>query len=152
KSARANRESAGLSYENARFQQELATTNQFFDVLAAGQLVKVREASVRVAEEQLKVSIARLRAGAAIRSDSLRSLVTLGTAQNNWVTAQSQLPTAEASLGRLVGAEGPVAAVDDSGFYRVVPGLDSAALRAEAVQRSPQLRAAETAAQSARAA
>jgi outer membrane protein TolC len=152
RSARANRESAGQSYENARFQQELATTNQFFDVLAASQLVRVREASVRRADEQLKVSIARLRAGAAIRSDSLRSLVTLGTAQNQLITAQSQLATAEANLGRLVGAEGSVTAVDDSAFYRLTPTLDTAALRVEAVQRSPQVRAAETAAQSARSA
>ena len=78
RSARANRESAVESFEDARFQQELTTTNQFFDALAAVQLVRVREASVRRADEQLKVAIARLRAGAAIRSDSLRSLVTLG--------------------------------------------------------------------------
>jgi outer membrane protein TolC len=153
RSARANRESAAQSYENARFQQELATTNQFFDVLAASQLVRVREASVRRADEQLKVSIARLRAGAAIRSDSLRSLVTLGTARNQLITAQSQLATAEANLGRLVGAEGSVSAIDDSTFYQVAAApLDSAALRAEAIQRSPQVRAAETAAQSARSA
>ena len=50
------------------------TTNQFFDALAARQLVGVREASVRRAEEQLKISITKLHAGSATRSDSLRSL------------------------------------------------------------------------------
>lgn len=143
RSARASREAASENLENARFAQELATTNQFFDVLATTQLVRVREASVRRADEQLKVSIARLRAGAAIRSDSLRSLVNLGTAQIQLLTAQSQLASGEANLGRLVGSEGPVSAVDDSAFYATHEALDTLALRAEALNRSPQVTAAE---------
>lgn len=151
RSARANRESAVESLEDARFQQGLQTTNQFFDVLAATQLVRVREASVRRADEQLKVSIARLRAGAAIRSDSLRSLVTLGNARVQLINAGTQLATGEANLGRLIGLDGPAAAVDDSGFYRVTETLDTTALRAEALARAPQVRTAEAAARAARA-
>ncbi len=143
RSARASREAASENLENARFVQELTTTNQFFDVLATTQLVRVREASVRRADEQLKVSIARLRAGAAIRSDSLRSLVNLGTAQIQLLTAQSQLASGEANLGRLVGNEGPVSAVDDSAFYMTHEVLDTVALRTEALNRSPQVVAAE---------
>lgn len=152
RAARANRESATETLDDARFQQQLTTTNQFFDVLAASQLVRVREASVRRAEEQLRASIARLRAGAAIRSDSLRSLVTLGNARVQLLNAQTQLATAEANLGRLVGADQPVAAVDDSAFYRIVTDLDSTGLRLEALNRSPQVRSAEAAARSSRAA
>jgi outer membrane protein TolC len=152
RAARANRESASESLDNARFQVTLITTNQFFDVLAAQQLVRVRDAGVRRAEEQLKVSIARLRAGAAIRSDSLRSLVTLGNARVQLVNAGTQLATAEANLGRLVGADSRVAALDDSSFYRVVTDVDPAALRIEATSRSPQVRAAEASARSAQAA
>lgn len=152
KSARANRESALESLDDARFQQQLVTTNQFFDVLAATQLVRVRETSVRRAEEQLRSSVARLRAGAAIRSDSLRSLVTLGNARVQLLNAQTQLATAEANLGRLVGADGAASAVDDSTFYRVIADLDSTGLRVEALNRSPQVRAAEAVARSADAA
>jgi len=151
-SAKANQLSASENLEDARFQQELGTTNAFFDVLAAVQLVRVREASVRRADEQLKVSIARLKAGAAIRSDSLRSLVTLGNAQVQLVQAQTQLATAEANLGRLVGSDQPVTAVDDSSYYKVLPEVDTAAIRVEAVNRSPQVRAAEASARSTRAA
>ncbi len=151
RSARANRESAVESLEDARFQQGLQTTNQFFDALAATQLVRVREASVRRADEQLKVSIARLRAGAAIRSDSLRSLVTLGNARVQLINAGTQLATAEANLGRLIGLEGPAAAVDDSALYRVTETLDTTALRAEALARAPQVRTADAAARAARA-
>ncbi len=151
RAAGANRESAIEGLEDARFQQQLTTTNQFFDVLAAVQLVRVRGASVRRADEQLKVSIARLRAGAAIRSDSLRSLVTLGNARIQLINAQTQLTSAEANLGRLVGTEGPMTAIDDSAFYRLGAPLDTVALRVEALNRSPQVRTAEAIERSARA-
>jgi outer membrane protein TolC len=152
RAARANQESASETLSDARFQQQLTTTNQFFDVLAATQLVRVREASVRRAEEQLRSSIARLRAGAAIRSDSLRSLVTLGNARVQLLNAQTQLATAEANLGRLVGSDQSVGAVDDSAFYRIVTDIDSSGLRLEALNRAPQVRSAEATARSARAA
>src|SRR4051812_7143652 len=68
--ARANVNAADASLINAQFQQALTTTNQFLDALAAAQLLRVRQASVRRAEEQLKTSIAKLRAGSATRSRS----------------------------------------------------------------------------------
>ena len=80
RAAKADQTAAEASLIDARFQQALATTNQFFNALAAGQLVKVRQASVRRAEEQLKVSVNKLQAGSATRSDTLRSRVTLGSA------------------------------------------------------------------------
>ena len=58
----------------------------------------VREASVRRAEEQLKVSVSKLHAGSATRSDSLRSLVTLGSARLDLIQSQTDLATAEANL------------------------------------------------------
>lgn len=61
--AKAGQAQADASLVDARFQQALTTTNQFFDALSAAQLVGVREASVRRAEEQLKVSVAKLHAG-----------------------------------------------------------------------------------------
>jgi outer membrane protein len=111
--ARAGEDEAGASLVDARFQQALTTTNQFFDALAAAQLVGVREASVRRAEEQLKVSIAKLQAGSATRSDSLRSLVTLGNTRLDLIQSRTDLATAEAGLARLVGEVGRVQAADD---------------------------------------
>lgn len=143
RAASANRDAAEASLDNAEFQQQLTTTNQFFDVLAAEQLLTVREASVRRAEEQLKVSVAKLQAGRGIRPDSLRSVVTLGNAQLQLVNARTALATAEANLGRLVGSDGPVGAVDDSVLYRMLGALDPVALRAEALSSSPSVKAAE---------
>src|SRR5690349_24907112 len=55
KAARAGQTEAEAGLVDARFAQDLATTNQFFDALSAAQLVGGRQSSVRRAEEQLKV-------------------------------------------------------------------------------------------------
>jgi outer membrane protein len=149
--ARASESAAEASLVDARFQQALTTTNQFLDALAAQQLVRVRETSVRRAEEQLKTSIAKLRAGSATRSDSLRSRVTLGNAQLDLIRAQTDLATAEAGLARLIGESGRVKAADDSAFYRVIQMPDTAALRTEAEARSPRIQSAAAVADAARA-
>jgi len=148
---RAGQSAAEASLVDARFQQALTTTNQFFDALAGRQLVGVREASVRRAEEQLKVSVAKLRAGSATRSDSLRSLVTLGNARLELINSETDLAAAEAGLGRLVGEIGRVRAVDDSAFYQVTETVDSAAVRADAEARSPLIQSAAASAPAARA-
>jgi outer membrane protein TolC len=141
--AGANRSAAEASLDNAEFLQQYITTNQFFDALAAEQLLSVREASVRRAEEQLKVAVAKLQAGRGIRPDSLRSVVTLGNAQLQLVNALAAIATAEANLGRLVGSDGPVGAVDDSTHYRILGPMDPASLRAEALANAPSVKAAE---------
>ena len=151
RAARAGQTAAEAGLVDARFQQALTTTNQFFDALAAAQLMRVREASVRRAEEQLKVSINKLRAGSATRSDSLRSRVTLGNTRLELIRATTDLAAAEAGLARLVGETGRVKAADDSAFYRLDALPDTAALRAEAEARSPRLQSTRAGAEAARA-
>jgi outer membrane protein TolC len=151
RAARAGEDAAEASLLDARFEQALTTTNQFLDALAAAQLLRVREASVRRAEEQLKTAVAKLRAGSATRSDSLRSLVTLGNARLDQITTQTQLASAEANLARLVGETGRVGAADDSSFYRLMEVIDTQALRTEAESRSPRVQSAAANAAAARA-
>jgi outer membrane protein TolC len=151
RAARAGQVAAEASLLDARFEQALTTTNQFLDALAAAQLLRVREASVRRAEEQLKTSVAKLRAGSATRSDSLRSLVTLGNARLDQITTQTQLASAEANLARLIGETGRVRAADDSSFYQLTAVIDSQALRAEAESKSPRVQSATANASAARA-
>lgn len=150
--ARANDEAALANLADAKFRQALTTTGTFFDALSARQLVRVRQQSVTRAEEQLKTSVAKLRAGSATRSDSLRSIVGVGNAQLQLLTAMAQLASAEANLGRLIGEADRVEAVDDSAYYRVLPVIDTASLRAEALSNSPQVQAADAAAKAADAA
>lgn len=152
RAARSSSGAADAALVDARYQQAVVTTGQFFDALAGRQLVRVREAGVRRAEEQLKVAVNKLHAGSATRSDSLRSLVTLGTARLDRIDAETALATAEAGLARLIGAAGRVSAADDSASYRMGAPVDTAALRREVESGSPQLRNALAGAAAARAA
>jgi len=140
--AKAGQVQADASLVDTRFQQALATTNVFFDALSAAQLVGVREASVRRADEQLKVSVSKLHAGSATRSDSLRSLVTLGSARLDLIQSQTDLATAEANLARQIGEVGRIRAVDDSSFHRILAAIDTVGLRLEAESRSPRIQTA----------
>jgi outer membrane protein TolC len=151
KAATATREAANAGLVDAQFQVALTTTTAFFDALAAAQLVGVRQSTVSQAEEQLKISVNKLRAGSTTRSDSLRSVVSLGNAQLQLAQARSALTTTEARLAQLIGVRGRVAAADDSAFYRVQPPPDSAALLSEALDQSPRVRNTEAAARAARA-
>jgi outer membrane protein len=151
RAAAAGMDAAEAGLINASFQQRLTTTQQFFTALGQRQIVEVREAAVVRADEQLKAAVIRLRAGTATRSDSLRSLVTLGNAQVALVQSQADLAAAEASLGRLVGADRRVRATDDSSFYHPVIVVDSLALLAEAKRNSPQVQNTTALAEQARA-
>lgn len=150
RAANAQYEAAEASLTNTTFQQKLATTNQFYDALAAEQLLGVRAASLRRAEEQLNVAVTRLRAGAATTSDSLRSLVTVGQARLQLITAETQLANAEANLGRLIGREGRIRALADSTLWTNLPPIDTAGLRGEALDRAPSVLVANANADAAR--
>jgi outer membrane protein len=149
--AKAGQVQADASLVDTRFQQALATTNVYFDALSAAQLVGVREASVRRADEQLKVSVSKLHAGSATRSDSLRSLVTLGSARLDLIQSQTDLATAEANLARQIGEVGRIGAADDSSFHRLLTAIDTVGLRLEAESRSPRIQTAAATASVARA-
>jgi outer membrane protein TolC len=151
KAARATRTAADASLIDAESQAALGATQQFFDALAAQQLVRVREASVKQAEEQLKLSVAKLHVGSATRSDSLRSLVNLGTAQLALVSAQSSVAATQAALGRTLGLDGRVEAAEDSAFYSFTAAIDTAELQQEAMEHSPTVQASEASATAARA-
>ena len=148
--AKATERSADAGLVNARFQTRLQVTQAYLDALAGRQTVDVRIASVRRAQEQLKVSVAKLRAGSATRSDSLRSEVNLGNARVALINAEIAQATAEASLGRLIGTDARVEAADDSTYYHPAP-VDTAGIRAEALSRSPQVTSADASAAAAHA-
>jgi outer membrane protein TolC len=73
----------------------LATKQVFYDEAAREELVRVAEAQLRRAQQQLQVSVDRLHAGTATRSDSLRSTVEVGNARIALLQAQATLTTVE---------------------------------------------------------
>lgn len=142
RAANAQYQAAEASLTNVTYQQRLTTTNQFYDVVAAEQLLVVRQASLVRAQEQFNVAVTRLRAGAGTTSDSLRSVVTMGQARLAVITTETQLASAEANLGRLIGREGRVRAISDSTLWTVLPDIDTTGLRSEALNNAPSVQVA----------
>jgi outer membrane protein TolC len=144
RAAQAREVAADANLISARFQNALTVTNAFFDALAQQELLRVNEAAVQRAQQQLQVASARMQAGAGQRTDSLTALVQLGQARQQLLQSQAAVATSEANLGRLVGVEGRVAAIEDSAFYAQPAILDTATIRREAELSSPAVRNAES--------
>lgn len=140
--AEADLASADASYVNTRFQTILEVKRTFFNALAAEELVRISDTRIARAQEQLNISIEKLNAGTATRSDTLRSHVEVANAELQRLQAETQLAAAEADLARLVGIEGSVSAEPDEDLF-VVTELDTATLRAEALAASPEIQQAD---------
>lgn len=146
--ASANVAAADAGLVNQRFQVTLGTKQAFYNALATEELVLVAQSQVLRAQRQLQISVEKLRAGSATRSDSLRSTVDYGNARIVLLQAQANLATAQANLGRQIGVDTPVRAVPDS----ALPDLpDTAALRASPLDDAPQVRQSEAQASATRA-
>jgi hypothetical protein len=93
------------------------------------------------AQQNLRAAIARIAAGAATRSDSLRSVIAVGNQQIAVLTAENELENANATLTRLVGTPFVVTAVEaDTGL--VVPVATSPAELTAMLETIPSIRAA----------
>ncbi|MGZ3331365.1 MAG: TolC family protein [Gemmatimonadaceae bacterium] len=93
-----------------KYNVALGVKQQYFAVLAAIESQDAADLQMAQAAEQFKSSVARVRAGAATRSDSLRGVIQIGNAQLAQITAASAKEAAEAALTRLVGSPVPVTA------------------------------------------
>lgn len=103
RTARANVAAAEAGEVNTEFSVALNVKLAYNQILAAKESESAAQAQLDVAKLQLQTSIAKVNAGAANVSDSLRSVVQVGTAQLAILTAQNAYRTAAASLTRLVG-------------------------------------------------
>ena len=146
--ASANEDAADAGFVNQRYQVTATTAAVFFTALADEELVRVAQAQVDRAKEELQISVNKFRAGAATRSDTLTSTVDLGSARLTLLQAQANLATAQASLGRQVGVDQLVRAVPDTAFP---PLPDTTALRAQALESAPVVAQAEAKARASRA-
>ena len=142
--------SADASYVNTQFQTILQVKQTFFNALAAEELVRISDTRIQRAQEQLNISIEKLNAGTATRSDTLRSHVEVANAELQRLQAETQLATAQADLARLVGLEGSVRAETDDDLL-VIADVDTTTLRDEALAASPQIQEADASEKSAAA-
>jgi outer membrane protein len=133
-------DAADASVIAARYDIALQVKQQYFAVLAARESESAARAQLEQAEAQLQASIARVGAGAATKSDSLRSIIQVGNARLALLSAQNDLRVANAALTRLVGSDVPVtaqpsdtAAVPDEGALPAPDALEQLAMRGPAV-------------------
>jgi len=148
RAASANSEATEAEVVNQRFQTILTTKQLFYNASAQEGLVRVAAAQVKRAQQQLQISIDKLHAGSATRSDSLRSQVEYGNARIALLQAQAALATSQADLGRQIGIDASVRAVPDT----LLPGPpDTADLRNAALASAPLVQQADAQASTARA-
>jgi outer membrane protein len=146
RSAGAGGDAAAAGYVSQRYQVALTTQQDFYDALAREELVRVAQAQLRRAQQELQIAVDKLKAGSATRSDSLRAAVDVGTARLQLLQAQANLATSQATLGRQIGIEGAARAAPDT----ALPSLpDTTGLRAEALRSAPTVRQAEAQARAA---
>jgi outer membrane protein len=149
--ARAGVADADAAFVDARAQSVLRTTTQFIAALQSADLVRAQQDAIRRAEEKLAIAVAKLATRAATISDSLQAVVDVSRARAQLLTQQRNLTEAEATLARMIGLEGRVAAAADSSLFALTAVPDPAALVAEAAARSPAVLRAEARVRAAKA-
>jgi len=109
--ARANVDAAEATEITQNFNVARDVKQQYFAVLAAREQQTAAASQLEQAQQQLRAAVARVAAGAATRSDSLRSIIQVGNARLAALSADNALAAANASLSRLVGSIAIVTAV-----------------------------------------
>jgi len=137
--ASANSDMNAAALIGQQYATDLATKQAFFTELANEELVTVAQTQVRRSQEQLKLTSEKLRLGATTRADSLSAQVDYGTQELALIQAEANARTARANLARAIGFVGSIAAVPDTMLEVRITGLDTAALRTEAMLHAPSV-------------
>ena len=142
KRSKADVDAAEAGETASRFQVSLQVKQQYYNILAARESRSAAQAQMQQAEQQLRASSLRLRAGAATVSDSLRSVVALGNARLALLTAQNNLQVANATLTRLVASPRTLTATPSDTIDQQV-AIPSLAELEPLVNRAPAIRQAD---------
>ena len=140
--ARANVDAAEATEVSQSFAIARDVKQQYFAVLAAREQQAAAQVQLQQADQQLRAAVARVAAGAATMSDSLRSIIQVGNAKLAVLNAENALATANASLSRLVGSIAIVTAVaSDTSEVATVAMTDAALF--ELVEQGPAVKQAQ---------
>lgn len=134
RAARASADAAEANDVAQRFDVAFQVKQAFYNALAARESESAALAQLEQAEQQLRAATARVAAGAATKSDSLRSVIQVGDAQLALLTARNNLVSANATLTRLVGAPETVTAEPSDTLDVAQFTADSMAMLALALQ------------------
>jgi len=143
KSAKANVAAAEANETLQQYNVALNVKQQYYGVLAARESESAAKAQFEQAQEQLKTASAKVAAGAATKSDSLRAVILVGNAQLALLQARNSLNIANASLTRLVATPFVVTATASDTSESLALSADSTeitgfALRGPAVQQAEE--------------
>ena len=144
--SRAELEASEAAELQERFDAELRTESDYYQVLADQELSRVARERVRRAREQLTVARARVVSGAAVSTDSLQLLLELNRARVAELRQTSALRVSRLQLGRRVGLQGPVdaAPLSDATVGELPLSLPDAVLEASRTgPRAAEARARE---------
>ena len=134
-----------------QFNLALQVKTQYYAILAARESEVAALAQLDQAQADQQAASARVRAGAATLSDSLRTVIEVGNARLALLTAQNNLKVASAALTRLVASPYLVTAQQTDTLEQPITPIDSAAL-AQLAQRGPTVNQANAQLGAARAA
>ncbi|HET7631296.1 MAG TPA: TolC family protein [Gemmatimonadaceae bacterium] len=151
RTAKASVHSAEANQVTQRYTIALNVKTQYYNILAAEESEAAAQAQLQQAQEQLKVSVAKLTAGAVTRSDSLRSAIAVGNARLALLNARNNKKVASASLTRLVGTPYLVTATPSDTLDQALTPVDSTTM-AQLALNGPAVRSAEAALATAKAA
>ena len=115
---------------------------QFYAVLAARESQAAAQSQLDEAQQGMRVSVAKVQAATATKSDSLRSLIQVGNARLALLTAQNDLRSANAALTRLVATPFTVTASPEDTVEEEKLAVDSAQLLRDAEAGPPVQQAA----------
>ena len=149
--ARSNKVSAQVGQTTAIWQAALAAKQAFFDVQAARESQTAATAQLDQAQQQRTVAVAKTRAKASTRSDSLRAEIQVRSAELAVLQAQTDKASADAALARAVGSLEPVTAANADTLESGALAMDDAAL-ATLVEDAPSVRGARAQLDAARSA
>jgi len=125
-----------------KYNVALQVKQQYYAVLAAIESRDAAQFQMSQAAEQFRTSVAKVRAGVATRSDSLRGVIQVGNAQLALITAKSNKEAADAALTRLVGSEVPVTA-DPASVQENMAALPDSAELAALAKHGPAVQQAQ---------
>jgi outer membrane protein len=125
-----------------KYNVTLQVKTQYYTILAAREAEAAAQAQLQQAEEQLKTSIVRTRAGVATLSDSLRSVIAVGNGQLALITARNNVRVSSAALTRLIGSETLVTAQPSDTLDSAMQPVDSTFL-ASLLDQGPTIRQTE---------
>lgn len=150
--SRADLQAAEATGITQRAQTTLIAQRAYYEALRGGDLLTVADARVMRAERGLRYAQDRVRAGTATKSDELRARLELTTARQQAIAARDTLQTAAYSLGRIVGADGPVGARPPASLDPHALAMTDTEIVALATRAAPSVQAAEAAARASEAA